>query len=195
MRAARGAATRWRARRAPGRRVSPRPASAAWVLRARRLAGRPRRGSGRLGAARRLARPARPYFYPPPSTPARPGPARRDSGSSRALALSPQRHSPRDQAGCSDRRWPSGRGGVSPPPPLGPEVSPGIPVRQWAVRGGGLLPGPSGFRVRRLCARDKRRASDRRRPGRGRGGQGRGSRGFCSVTADASPSLRDQPDR
>lgn len=107
-----------------------------------RLARRPRRSSvGSARAARGLARPARPYFYPPPSAPV---PARRDSSRRRAMARSSRRHSPRDQAADRDRRGPAGRGGVSLPPPLGQRL-PRVPRPAGRrVSGGGSYcpPGP-----------------------------------------------------
>lgn len=175
---------------------APRSAPSAWL----RLAPR--------GSETGAARP--PLFLP--ST-LHPRPARRDSGSRRALAPSPQRHSPRDQAGGSDRRWLAGRGGVSPPPPLGPEASPGYPDRPANRPQGRASPragirgarGPVGSSARH-CAQRKGHAGGRLRPppepppGRGSGVKGRGSRGLCSVTADAypppqAPTPGDWPER
>jgi hypothetical protein len=62
--------------------------------------------------------------------------------------------------GGRDRRGPAGRGGVSPLPPLGPEVSPGSPGR---AADGGRWPAvvPGGVLVCGRCAVDKRHASGR----------------------------------
>lgn len=192
----------WRARRAPRRRVSSRPASAAWVFRARRLAWRSRRGSGRLRAAPRLARPARPYFYPPPSTPARPvvtlAVAQRwlQACSAtlrvtrRAAAIGAGR-----PAGAGSRRCCSWAARLPQIPPAG----------RRADRGGQLLsePGAAARSAQRVPSTPTLRPGQAAshcpppfpepQPGRGSGGKGRGSRDFCSVTADATPSLGDQP--
>lgn len=192
MGAARAAAPRCRVRRAPGRRASPRPASAAWVLGGRWSRSAPSAWLRSAPRNSRLAQPARPYFYPPPSVPAPvPAPARRDSGSRRALAPSPQRHSPRDQAGGRDRRGPAGRGGVSPPPPLGPEASPGSPGR------------PASGRRRRAAAREVPRAptlrparaawSGRRRLPSGRGAGAAVGRAEALGASVPSPRTRPPP--
>lgn len=148
---------------------------------------------------------ARPPLFLPSTL--HPRQASRNSGSRPALAPSLQRHSPRDQAGGSDRRWRAGRGGVSPLPPLGREAPPDSPGWPASDRGGQLLPEP------RAAARSDQRvpSTPTLRPaqaashcpppfpepprGRGSGGKGRSSRDFCSVTANASPSLADQPER
>ncbi|XP_045691971.1 translation initiation factor IF-2-like [Phyllostomus hastatus] len=141
---------------------------------------------GRLYLAPRLPRPARPYFYPPPSTPPRPPAAATPAAAERW----PQSRTatPRDQAGGRDRRGLAARGGVSPPPPLGPEASPGSPGRP--------VSGPRGLAAARARACSAHSpVGSQCASGRDSSGKGRGSLGFSSVTVDASPSLRDQTDR
>lgn len=111
---------------------------------------------------------ARPPLFLPSTL--HPRQASRNSGSRPALAPSLQRHSPRDQAGGSDRRWRAGRGGVSPLPPLGREAPPDSPAGRRATAEASCCPNPGprrvrtrGFLARRHCARDKRRATVRRR--------------------------------
>lgn len=147
--------------------MSPRPASAAWVLRARRLARRSRRGSGRLRAAPRLARPARPYFYPPPSTPARPvvtlAVAQRwlQACSATLRVTRPAAAiGAGGPAGAGSRRCRPWAARLPRIPPAG--------RRATAEASCCPNPGPRrvptrGFPVRRHCARHKRRATVRRR--------------------------------
>lgn len=147
--------------------MSPRPASAAWVLRARRLARRSRLGSGRLRAAPRLARPARPYFYPPPSTPARPvvtlAVAQRwlQACSATLRVTRPAAAiGAGGPAGAGSRRCRPWAARLPRIPPAG--------RRATAEASCCPNPGPRrvptrGFPVRRHCARHKRRATVRRR--------------------------------
>lgn len=124
----------------------------------------------------------------PPSTPPRP----RDSGSRGALAPSPHRRSPRDQAGGRDRRGPRpGRGLAAAAP--GRRGSPGFPGRRErgagasCCRGRGRGARPGGLRARGCCARPGR--------GPGSGGKGRGSRAAVQSRRELSFSLPNQPDR
>ncbi|XP_047689292.1 translation initiation factor IF-2-like [Prionailurus viverrinus] len=115
-------------------------------------------------------------------------------------------------ARASAGRWPRARGATPRVTRPAAAIGAGRPAgagsprrRPWARR---LSPGSPGRRA--SCGPESSEVADaaprtggversppppERPRGPGSGGKGRGSRGFCSVTADASPSLPDRRDR